>query len=194
MKSVRKPRDPLKPFWQLLRNVRRILLWSMGAAAAPIVAGFSSLTPPWPPDVVPMTALLQVVTIVLLYHYFPNPTAAVANRILSISAAFLCGASILYLVLLSQFTFTEPVSKLTFVKGLVCTRDALAVYPKLCPWLGDDQLIEAEWEASRLWTLWSITFIRVVLLASWLLSFGSLSCLLGSFFVFQAGSGKPKAR
>jgi hypothetical protein len=92
----------------------------------------------------------------------------------------------LYLTMLSQFTFTEPHSNLRSVKGFVCTNDALIVYRDLCPWLHDDQLAEAEWEAPRLWTLWSITLVRIAVVTLWSLSFTSLASLIGSFVVYQS--------
>jgi hypothetical protein len=106
--------------------------------------------------------------------------------VLAVSATLLCISSIVYLVIVSQFTFTEPLTKLRDVKGFVCTSDALIVYRDLCPWLHDDQLMGAEWDASRLWTLWSITVVRVLLVTFWALSFTSLSSLIGSFVVYQS--------
>jgi hypothetical protein len=176
----------MQGFWHLLREVRHLLTWGVGSATVPIAIGFTSFYPPWPPAIVQLTALLQVVALVLTYHTFRQASAKVLNRLLATSAAVLCIGSLLYLVGLSQFTFTEPLSKLRFVKGFICTSDAFTVYHDMCPWLGDDQLRQAEWEAPRLWTLWSVTVVRVALVLLWLVSFVALSTLLGSFVVHQS--------
>lgn len=178
-------------FWRLLKEVRHLFIWAVASATVPIVSGFTSFYPPWPPAIVQLTALLQVVTLVLTYQALRPGSASVVNWILAASAVVLCVGSVLYLVALSQFTFAEPLSKLRFVKGFVCTSDALTLYHDICPWLGDDQLRDAEWEAPRLWTLWSITLVRIVLVLLWLVPFVSLSTLLGSFVVYQsAAKGK----
>jgi hypothetical protein len=178
----------MQGFWRLLKDVRHLLVWAVGSATIPIVAGFASLYPPWPPAIVQVTALLQVVTLILVYQYLRLSSVKVINRTLFAGAVILCLVSTLYLVALSQFTFTEPISKLRFVKGFVCTKDALALYANLCPWLGDDQLREAEWESARMWTPWSITAVRVALVLLWSTSFVALSSVLGSFIVHQSNA------
>jgi hypothetical protein len=184
--------DGMNDFWRLLKDVQHLFAWALGAAAASIAAGFLSLAPPWPPVVAQITALLELVVLVLVYQYLKDASRRVINLVIAASAISLCISSVMYLAALSQFTFTEPVSNLRFVKGFVCTSDASLLYPKLCPWLNDDQLQEAEWEAPRLWVMWSITIVRVGLVLLWSFSFLALSCLLGSFAVHQRAASSKK--
>ena len=180
----------VQDFWRLLKDVQHLVAWALGAAAAAIAAGFLSLAPPWPPAVVQTTALLELVVLILVYQYLKDAPRRVINLVIASAAILLCVSSIMYLAGLSQFTFTEPVSSLRFVKGFVCTSDASLLYADKCPWLHDDQLREAEWEAPRLWLLWSITVVRVGLVLLWSISFLALSCLLGSFAVYQRTKAK----
>lgn len=179
----------MRGFWRLLKEVRGLLLWAVGSATIPIFAGLASFYPPWPPAIVPVTSILMVITLVLAFQLLRLAPVTTVNNVLVVSAIIVCFTSTVYLVGLSQFTFTEPHSQLRFVKGFVCTNDALLVYGVSCPWLGDDQLLQAEWEAGRLWTLWSITIIRIALVLLWSIAFVALSFLLGSFIVQQLNVG-----
>lgn len=183
----------MEGFWHLLKQVRRLLLWAFISAAAPILAGFASLYPPWPSAIVHVTALLQVIALVFIYQHIREANVTIVNRVLLTAATAVCLISVIYLVLLSQFTFTEPASQQRFVKGFACTEQAKSLYASVCPWLGDDQLIEAEWEAPRLWHQWTITVMRTSLVVFWLASFAALTTLLGAFVVYQSGNRSSNA-
>ncbi len=73
------------------------------------------------------------------------------------------------------------------MKGFVCTDVAATVYGTDCPLLVEDQIRDAEWDSSRLWTPLSITASRVTLVVVWLLAFLALTGVLGAFVVRQRG-------
>ena len=71
-----------------------------------------------------------------------------------------------------------PTTKERFVKGDVCTQQALLVHGAACPDLGIDELRDAEYEAERLWTNQSIARVRMGLVSLWCLVFSALAAAI----------------
>jgi hypothetical protein len=86
-----------------------------------------------------------------------------------------------YLFVSSSYVYATPHGE-RFVKGYACTPEALAVYGAKCPDLGADELRGAEYEAARLWTLQSIGFIRMALVALWIATFAGLAVVLAGLY------------
>src|ERR1700730_9088529 len=125
-------------FWKVVRQYGRILTWGLGAAVVPIAAGLASLAPPWPPAVMQITALLELVILLTVFQILQVSKKTTVNHVIVSAAAVLVIFSLFYLFGISQFTYEEPLSKLRFVKGFICTSDALTVFPKKCPFYGDN--------------------------------------------------------
>jgi hypothetical protein len=86
---------------------------------------------------------------------------------------------------LSQLVFEVGPNATRLVRGLTCTVDALVVYPGDCPLLRTSQIAEAEFNPQNLWTMTSITIARILLLSLWLLTFATLSGMVGLFISWQ---------
>lgn len=181
----------LAGFKDLLKEFRGLSVWAVGAGVAvPFAAALASLSPPWPPGVVMVTAIVELVALVFVYQFLKSARRRTINWVLSVSAVVLAIVGITYLVALSLYTYETPMTKERWVKGFDCTRDARAVFKDKCPDLGLDELKSAEYEAERLWTARSVAIVRTSLVALWALAFMALSVLLGSFIVYQSRGGK----
>jgi hypothetical protein len=177
-------------FRRLLRGVGTLSTWAAGATV-PFAAGFATLAPPWPPGIVPTTTIVEIVTLALVYHFLRPASFGRTKRLLLLGALALGVLSLIYLYLLSLYTFVTPTTHERFVKGFECTQDALMVFGAKCPRLSMDDLASAEYEADRLWTPSSIALVRTALVATWSAIFVVLYVILGSFLVHWA-SARPK--
>jgi len=145
----------------------------------PSLASLSSFAPPWPPHLAEVTTVAEIVALGLVLFYFKSHHAAVKSVVISAAALFV--ATCIYLALVSLYTYEIPTTKERFVKGFVCTAEALLVYKEKCPNLGLDELRSAEYDAERLWTIQSITAVQTALIVLWLIAFIVLSLLAGAF-------------
>ncbi len=183
----------LNDFKLLLKEFRGLSIWAVGSGlAVPFVAAMADFSPPWPPGIVPVTAVIELMTLVIVFQHFKNTAKRIVNRVLVISSILFVVTGLPYLFGLSLYTYQVPVTKQRLVKGYECTRDAKAVFKELCPDLGLDELQTAEYQAERLWTLKSISLIRIALVFAWSLTFAALSSALGVFLVYQMRSKTNK--
>jgi hypothetical protein len=177
----------LAGFKQLLREFRGLSAWAVGGGVAvPFAAALGSLSPPWPPGIVLVTAISEIVSLLFVYQFLKSAKRRTINRILTVSAVSLAIIGSVYLTAVSLYTYEVPTTKERFVKGFVCTADATAVFGAKCPGLGMDELQTAGYSAEKLWTSHSIAIVRIALVALWLSAFVALSVLTGSFLVYQA--------
>jgi hypothetical protein len=173
-------------FKELLSEFRGMSVWAVGGSVAvPFVAALAALSPPWPPSIVLVTAVTELVALIYVYQFLKKARRKSINRILAVSGFLLVVFGASYLVAVSLYTYEVPTTHERFVKGYACTADASAVFKQRCPDLGIDELKTAEYEASRLWTERSIAVMRITIVALWLTVFFILSVLVGSFLVYQ---------
>lgn len=182
-------------FKQLLEEFRGLSLWAVGGSVAvPFVAALASLSPPWPPSIVLVTAIAELVALIYVYQFLKKARRKSINRILALSGLLLVIFGVVYLAAVSLYTYEVPPTKERFVKGYQCTADAAAVFKDKCPDLGPDELRSAEYDADRLWTARSIAATRIAIVALWLASFVALSVLVGSFLVYQMADSGAKRK
>lgn len=173
-------------FKDLLKEFRGLSLWAFGGSiAVPFAAALAALSPPWPPSIVLVTAVAEMVALIYVYQFLKKARRKSIDRILAISGLLLIVFGAAYLAAVSIYTYETPTTKERFVKGYQCTADAAAVFKDKCPDLGLDELKTAEYDADRLWSERSIAVVRMTLVALWLASFSALSVLIGSFLVYQ---------
>ena len=173
-------------FKELLKEFRGLSIWAVGGSVAvPFAAALVSLSPPWPPAIILVTAIAELVALIYVYQFLKSGRRKSINRILAASGLMLALLGAVYLTAMSLYTFQVPTTKQRFVKGYECTPEASAVFKGKCPDLGLDELKTAEYNADRLWTARSIAATRMAIVALWLASFLALSVLVGSFLVYQ---------
>jgi len=173
-------------FKELLSEFRGLSIWAVGGSlAVPFAAAVASLSPPWPPAIVLVTAVAELVALIYVYQFLKSAKRRSINRIIAATGPALVILGAAYLVGVSLYTYEVPTTKQRFVKGYVCTEEAVSVFKQKCPDLGIDELKQAEYDADRLWTSRSIAMTRLAIVALWLAAFVALSILVGSFLVYQ---------
>jgi hypothetical protein len=184
----------LDQFKRLLKEFRGLSQWAVigGSVVVPFAAYLASLSPPWPTGIVPVTAVVELIALMLVFQFYHDASRRVINRVLLASVAVFALTGVAYLGSVSYFTYEVPTTKERFVKGYECTADARLVFKERCPDLGLDELRTAEYEAERLWTRKSIAVTRTSLALLWAVVFVALSFAVGSFLCFQMRAKRVK--
>ncbi len=182
--------EPLQDFKRFLIEFRGLSKWAVGGLAVPYVGSLLSISPPWPRAITTVTSLIELLTLIFAFQFLRSSARKKVSKVMLVAGALLLGLGIIYLIAYSQLVYETPVTHARFVKGLVCTADAKQLFPAKCPNLGMDELNTAEYDAERLWTLSSITYVRIGLIATWVCCFISLSVTIAAFILFQM---KPRA-
>jgi hypothetical protein len=182
-------------FKELLKEFRGLSVWAVGGSVAvPFAAALAALSPPWPPSIVLVTAVAELVALIYVYQFLKKAKRKSINKILTVSGLLLVVFGAVYLIAVSLYTYEVPTTKQRFVKGYQCTSEASAVFKDKCPDLGLDELKTAEYDADRLWTARSIAATRLAIVALWLVAFVVLAVLVGSFLVYQMAVPVPKRK
>jgi hypothetical protein len=175
-------------FDNVLKSFGKLSVWALGAGSAPFVGALASLAPPpWSKQITGITAVLDLVVLVLVFQFFVSASRKQVNRTMILMALVLALALFAYLFAFNRYTFVVPASGGREVKGFVCTKNAELVYGKDCQDNAEEILASMEYKAERLWEKWSIDRMTLILAALWLLFFGALSAVLGLFIVYQQG-------
>jgi hypothetical protein len=175
----------LAVFRNILREYRALIACAVGGSTIPLAAAFGSLTPAWPSAISGVTAVAQLVVLVLVFQSLRFARRKVVTRAMIRATAILCILFPAYLALIALFTYAEPHSGLRFTKGFICTQDATLVFQDKCPLLTYDEIAVANYEEDRIWTPTSLTAMKLIIVITWLVCFGTLSVTLASFVVFQ---------
>jgi hypothetical protein len=162
---------------------------AVGAGTIPFILAFASLAPPWPPTITPVTAVVQLAVLILVYQKLNRSRKRVVDRVMVSSFCALFAASLIYVTVLLNFTYQLPDSSQRLPRGFFCTSIAQKQFPDSCPFLARDELNEVEYVPSRLWTNQSMTAVQVTLLVLWMGAFISLTTLVGTFVVYQKRGG-----
>ena len=181
----------LKGFYDLLSEVTKVSAWILPTAGVtPLIAALAGINPPWPNKVglTVCTSFVILIVLVGVFHFLRRTRKKSVSAALMIAAVMLVATSICYFIVNSLFVFSTPVTGDSFVKGYVCTKEAMDLFGSKCPWLDLDELKSAEYEATRLWTALSVATVKIGLLFSWFLMFASGAFFLGSFLAFQLAS------
>ncbi len=169
--------------------------WAVAAVIAlPFAAAYGALTPPWPPGVEIVTAMLEAVAFVLANHWLRPASRAAINRVIVATSIALAIASCAYMLAASVYIYQVPTTKERWVKGYACSQEAQLIYKDKCPHLGVDELRGAEYEAERLWSVQSIATVKVALVAMWLVAFISVATLIAGMLVHHAQQRNAAAR
>lgn len=156
-------------------------LWALaGLTLAPLALLWGGAVPPWPGGVALLTCLANLGLALALGRLRSQHVDSWSPRTAWAAGAVAVLAALLFLVLLSRFTFTIPSTGEVGVKGLTCTAEARLVYPLTCPDDDLEALRSAEYESTRIWQPWSVDLVRVGLLAGWTLGWAAVCLLIAS--------------
>jgi hypothetical protein len=161
-----------------------LIVGGTAATALVLVTALIDLAPPWPPAVVQVTGVVQLVALIFVFQVMKTAGKARINRTMLRSVALLAVFLTAYLAAHSLLVFQMPDGSLG-LRGLWCTANAYAVYEGSCPLLTRDEIADAEFTAGRLWTPLGLTAARMTMLLCWIGVFANLVFLIGSFAVYQ---------
>jgi hypothetical protein len=181
-------------FLDILKKFRKLSVTALGVGAAvPFFAYVANIAPPWPSGVMLLTALTELVCLILAFQFLRTKERGPVNLAMGIMAPLLFLVSLGYLVLIAVFTYVTPQTKERFVKGFVCKTDIERLYPGECPFVSREILSGAQWNADQIWTEWSIALMQVAIASLWIAAFVLLSGLIGAFLVFQTKTAPEPA-
>jgi hypothetical protein len=173
-------------FLDVLKKFRTLSVTALGSGAAvPYVAYVAKIAPPWPPGIMLLTSLTELICIIVTFQFLRPKGRRVINRVLAVTVILLLLTSFAYLATFSTFTYVTPHTGERWVKGFVCRSDVLRLYPDECPLVGLDALRGAQWTAENIWREWSVDVMEVIISSLWLISFILLTGAISSFIVFQ---------
>jgi len=172
--------DPLADFRGYLKSVKELWAWAAGAAVIPFLANFAQLAPPWPPAIVYITAVFELLALIWAYQTVRKKSQVKVNSQMLKSLLIMVVCLGTYLFLFSLFTFQIPGTDIVIVKGFIC-QPVPAEQFNHCPWLIGEDLRLAEYDPNLLWSLPSIAITRLIIVALWLGVFFFLSLFLGAF-------------
>jgi hypothetical protein len=173
-------------FLDIVRKFRGLSVIALGTGVTvPFVAYLSGITPPWPPGVIFITGLLELLALIVVFQFLRNSSRRVTNRVIGIAAPMLICVSVLYLLLFAFFTYPIQAAQIRGVKGFVCQKELVRSFADACPFFNLDRLKDVGYSADVLWQSWSVDLMRFFLVITWLSAFLLLSTVVGSFIVFQ---------
>jgi hypothetical protein len=178
------PNSGLEEFKEVVSDFRNLGAFAINSTViAPLATPLFPLYPSWPAGISILTTLSELLVLICIFHFWFYLNRKRLNRRMLAALVLLCISLVVYLALYDLFTFKRPANKERDVKGFVLRSD-------VAPLIGDqftaeDALMEAEYKPKEVWAAWSITTMRILLLAFWLLFFVSLSTFVGLFVMYQ---------
>src|SRR5687768_11889757 len=99
-KKAARARTGFDDFLDVLKKFRSLSVFALGGGVAvPFVAYLAKILPPWPPGVMLITGLLELVTLIVVFQFFRPAPRKVVNRVLAVTAPLLLIFSAAYLLL-----------------------------------------------------------------------------------------------
>lgn len=177
----------LDEFKAVLSEYRSVAIWAgLSTASIPFIAAFGGVTPPWPDGIAYMTAVVQLIGIILVFQLYGQASKRSISRNLVALTTIVIAFLTIYIFLFSQFTIFDPARNGRVIIGYECTYKALQIYlDRPCESLGYAELRNAAFKETELWTKLSISVVRTLLVTIWFLFFLSLASLVGQFLAFQ---------
>ena len=174
----------LEEFRAVIADYKSIGPWAMGGTVfVPLVDYVLRLGPPWPEGVAIITSIVELLVLIVVFHFgFGSGYKRVSRRMM-VSLVLLVVSFGAYLYFNSSFTFTAGASADKFVKGFVLRPDVVPLITS--DFTVDDALRSSEYRPEAVWTENSITAMRLILLSVWLVSFVLLSMTIASFVIYQ---------
>lgn len=170
--------DGVTDFRNFMTAFMGLIAAGTATTALVLVTALVGIAPPWPSAIVQITAVSQLVILVLAYQLSIGSTRKTINLIMVIGTIVLAVSAVCYLSLFSLLIYNHG------VRGFICTTDAAAVYGHGCPLLEQKSIDEAS-SPDALWTPIGLLLGRMSLLVAWIGSFAALVGLVGTFVAFQ---------
>jgi len=175
----------LEEFREVITDVRGITSWAVnGAVVAPLADLVLHLGAPWPTGVPIITSLVELISLICVFHFWVRKSLKKLTRRMVIALAALLISFFGYLYLFDTYTFVNPATSKRYAKGFRVRPEIQALIPDQIK-SPEEALSGLEYREEEVWTIGSITAVRLTLLAAWVLMFGSLSVFIGTFVMAQ---------
>lgn len=147
-----------------------------------------SLQPPWPRHSTYATAFLELAALFLAFFVqIPSRKRLVRRQVVVFALIVL--AFIAYFALYSIFVFETPLTGEKVIAGFRCTQQAERyIAPALmqhCPFLNEQALAAAQYEAEVVWTPLSVRLVEIALFIAWSSFFVLATFLFGISVAFM---------
>jgi len=177
--------DGFERFLQVLNDYKSLSLWAAaGTVAFPFLAQFVGVEPPYPDGVAPITAVLQLVSMALSFHFVSQRSRLFVNKIVVIAAGLAAALIVIYFIIFSLLAVVIGPDQ-TLVRGFVCTPEALEQFGSECPFLSQQSISRAAYSEEELWTFGSLIAARLLLFFVWVTFFTSVAVFFASFITYQ---------
>ncbi|MEO1700923.1 MAG: hypothetical protein AAFR71_02640 [Pseudomonadota bacterium] len=174
----------LTDFSDFFRSFLALVAAGVASTALVLVTAVAGLAPPWPPLIIQITAIAQLLVLVIIYQNFHRAGRNRVNMLMKRGVIALISFFLVYLAAHSLLTFSLPNGELG-LRGLFCSEAAIGEYASSCPFLEERQIADATFDDDRLWTPLGILGSRLILLIAWVGSFSSLVFIIATFVVYQ---------
>lgn len=183
--AIKMAKSGLEEFREVITDVRSLTSWAVGGAvAAPLFDFVLHLGAPWPTGVPIITSLVELLSLICIFHFWFRKSQKKLTKRLVIALIILLVSFFSYLYLFDSYTFTNPATSKRYSKGFIVRPEIQALIP--APFESPEKALSGlEYKEEEVWTTGSITATRLLLLATWLLMFSSLSVFIGTFVMAQ---------
>lgn len=171
-------------FSEFIKQYSTVLVVAFGGALLTLASQFSGLTPPWPEGIVQITAVYQLLVLIVVYQIFDKPHRRQATLAVLLSISIFTLFTFLYLFARYALTFIDSDGSRE-LKGLECTIAAFRTYGEACPLLDQAAIANAGNIQTDLWTDVGLAASGSILLLLWLIFFTSVAFAIASFVNFQ---------
>jgi hypothetical protein len=158
------------------------------AVLLPFVAVFSPIAPPWPSPFLAVCFAIAVDVVIgcLTYISWKNGIALITRKKLFASVCVSVIFAATYLTLFSYFVVHLPGAPVeNIVAGFTRHPDIEAIVQERPSYFTNAELLDnAEHQPDRIWTIGSLTSVRVLLLVVWVGLWTSVACV-SAFVVTQ---------
>src|ERR1700749_1583303 len=178
------PQTGLDEFKDVLKDFSELgSLAVKGTVALPLIDLWAKLGPPPAASVAVLTSAIEFLTVIWTFHFWHSTAGSVLNKRMKIAAAVFCIALTATGILISEFTVQPAAGQERIVIGSKLRPD---VKPLLSPtYTPLNALRDAQYDAEQVWTRESITLTHTSLIASWLITFISISIFLSTFILLH---------
>lgn len=160
------------------KEVLKVIGYGAAFAAIPLFASMENLQPPWPTAIAYVSAAVILVATLIAWEFGSSLTKNQRRIMLMIAIVLTLMGLFSYLYLYSNFVIVLDEADRVII-GYECNLPTSKVYPTICPNLGKMELERASYDPTALFTKDSLTNVRMLLVASWLVFVAGLMAAVG---------------
>lgn len=174
----------LEDFGELIRGYKGVLAATLGGALLALISEFSGIVPPFPEGVVQITAIFQLLILIVVFQIIDKRSKKFVDRHIIISLIIFVFILLTYLLILNIFTYSDPDGEIK-LKGLICTDRAQLYFEGACLFISDAQVTASGGIEGDIWTDLGRDLAGMIVLVLWLVMFSSVSYAVAVFANFQ---------